>query len=138
MTAPADAQPPDPRRRRAVIETLTKRLDAHDRDNLDQPIMAIQVVRSHENHEPDQVAWSRRFVCWVLPGSTRDILGALAIGVQLSTQPSRSPSTPPTSQCGGSLHKSGDRGDPGIYRPISLMPVEVKVLSRALPFVSPS
>ncbi|KAF0706216.1 hypothetical protein As57867_006769, partial [Aphanomyces stellatus] len=32
------------------------------------------------------------------------------------------------------LHKGGDRGLPGNYRPISLMPVEVKVLSRALAY----
>jgi hypothetical protein len=30
------------------------------------------------------------------------------------------------------LFKKGDRADPGNYRPIALMPVEVKVLSRVL------
>ncbi|KAF0693005.1 Aste57867_15984 [Aphanomyces stellatus] len=62
MTAPADAQPPDPRRRRAVIESLTKRLDAHDRDNLDQPIMANELCEAMKTMNPTKSpgpdAWS--------------------------------------------------------------------------------
>ncbi|KAF0700477.1 Aste57867_9006 [Aphanomyces stellatus] len=52
MTAPADAEPPDPRRRRAEIETLTKHLNAHDRDNLDQPIMAIGLCEAMKTMRP--------------------------------------------------------------------------------------
>ncbi|RHZ02272.1 hypothetical protein DYB31_013870 [Aphanomyces astaci] len=107
MATPREAGPPDHHRRRAVLEVLTKWLALEDRESLDQPITALELCDAMKSMNPSKSPG---------PDGSRDLLGTVR----------RSAIT--------LLYKSGDRGLPGNNRPISLMPVEVKVLSRDLAF----
>ncbi|RHZ12992.1 hypothetical protein DYB37_011542, partial [Aphanomyces astaci] len=134
MTAPRDDARPDNDRRRAVLEALTKRLDMADRESLDQPITASELCDAMKTMNPAKSpgpdGWSAGFF-QVAPEVFSELL-LLVFNYQLTHHGSLLPHQRRSAIT--LLHKSGDRGLPGNYRPISLMPVEVKVLSRAMAF----
>ena len=134
LTTPPDAQVPDHHRRRAVLESLTKRLDQEDRDSLDQPITADELCAAMKTMNPSKSpgpdGWSAGFF-QVAPEVFSELL-LLVFNYQLTHHGCLLPHQRRSAIT--LLYKSGDRGLPGNYRPISLMPVEVKVLSRALAF----
>ncbi|RHY75448.1 hypothetical protein DYB30_006450 [Aphanomyces astaci] len=134
MSAPQVGNLPDHDRRRAVLEALTKRLELVDRDSLDKPITvkelcdAMKTMNPSKSPGPD--GWSAGFF-QVAPEIFSELL-LLVFNYQLSHHGCLLPHQRRSAIT--LLYKSGDRGLPGNYRPISLMPVEVKVLSRALAF----
>jgi exonuclease III len=134
MASPQDVEPPDQHRRCAVIEALTKRLELVDRESLDEPITvkelcdAMKTMNPSKSPGPD--GWSAGFF-QVAPEIFSELL-LLVFNYQLTHHGCLLPHQRRSAIT--LLYKSGDRGLPGNYRPISLMPVEVKVLSRALAF----
>ncbi|KAF0755228.1 hypothetical protein AaE_005045, partial [Aphanomyces astaci] len=134
MASPQDANPPDHHRRRAVIEYLTKRLNLAGRDSLDQPITATELRDAMKTMNPSKSpgpdGWSAGFF-QVAPEIFSELL-FMVFNYQLTHHGCLLPHQRRSAIT--LLHKCGDRGMPGNYRPISLMPVEVKVLSRALAY----
>ncbi|RHY60109.1 hypothetical protein DYB30_005852 [Aphanomyces astaci] len=134
MATPREADPPDHHRRRAVLEVLTKRLTLVDRESLDQPITALELCDAMKTMNPSKSpgpdGWSAGFF-QVAPEIFSQLL-LLVFSYQLAHHGCLLPHQRRSAIT--LLYKSGDRGLPGNYRPISLMPVEVKVLSRALAF----
>ena len=134
MTTPSDAQPVDAGQLQAVLSTISKRLSSEDREELDLPITvedltgAIKSMNPAKSPGPD--GWSAGFY-QVAPTIFAEIL-LLVFTYQLRHHHLLLPHQRRSAVT--LLHKSGDRGDPSNYRPISLMAVEVKVLSRALAF----
>ncbi|OQR88776.1 hypothetical protein THRCLA_10110, partial [Thraustotheca clavata] len=127
MVSPSDAHPPNRAQRRAVIGTITRRLTPAQREELDKPITAdelcgaLKTMNPRKSPGPD--GWSAGFF-QTDPQLFSEILlrvfnYQLTHHGRLLDQQRRS--------AVALLFKSGDRGDPGNFRPIALMPVEVKV-----------
>lgn len=134
MVAPADRPPLNRARRRAVIQAISRRLTSAQRDALDRPLTAAELCSAlktmHPNKSPGPDGWPAAFF-QVAPEEFSEILlkvfqYQLTHHGQLLLQQRRS--------AVALLFKAGDRGDPGNYRPIALMSVEVKILSRALAY----
>ncbi|RHY56740.1 hypothetical protein DYB34_005126 [Aphanomyces astaci] len=134
MTTDDDQPPPLLERRRAVLSSLSKRLDPADRDELDSPITAAELCAALKTMDPKKSpgpdGWSAGFF-QVAPDVFSQLLH-LVFHYQLTHHGQLLPQQ----RCSAValLYKSGNRGDPGNYRPIALMAVEVKVLSRAMAF----
>ncbi|KAF0706147.1 hypothetical protein As57867_006785, partial [Aphanomyces stellatus] len=129
MTTATDAEPPDAIRRRAVLETLTERLNQFDSESLDEAITAAELCDAMKSMNPAKSpgpdGWSAGFF-QVAPEIFSELL-LLVFNYQLHHHGRLLPHQRRSAIT--LLHKGGDRGLPGNYRPISLMPVEVKVLS---------
>ncbi|KAF0728936.1 hypothetical protein AaE_009412 [Aphanomyces astaci] len=126
-----DPAPPKRAARRRLLRVLQKRLTAEDRDALEEDITGSELQRSIETMAPHRTPGPDGFsACFyqVAPAVFGEILSIvfnyqLNRGILLKCQR--------TSEV-VLLFKKNDRADPGNYRPISLMPVEVKILCRAL------
>jgi len=132
MTVPSDAAPPDPNIQEEVLGYLHATLTTDQRSALERPIAAdelcscIKAMRRSKSPGPD--GWPVAFF-QLAP----ELFAAILVrvfeyqrrhrGCLLDHQRTSSVTL---------LHKKGARSDPGNYRPIALMAVEVKVLSRVL------
>ncbi len=120
--------------RRAVIRALSKRLTPAQREELDSPITDAELCASLKtmkpNKSPGPDGWPACFF-QVAPETFSKILVKVfnyqrtQHGMLLHQQRRSAVAL---------LFKDGDRGNPGNYRPIALMSVEVKILSRALAY----
>lgn len=134
MVTPRDRPPLNRARRRAIIRAIARRLTQEQREALDSPLTAEDLCGAlksmNPNKSPGPDGWPAAFF-HVSPDIFAQILVKvfnyqLAHHGQLLLQQRRS--------AVALLFKAGDRGDPGNYRPIALMSVEVKILSRALAY----
>ena len=134
MVAPMGQPPLNRARRRAVIRMLSKRLTSDQRADLDRPLTANELCSALKTMNPKKSpgpdGWSAGFF-QVDPVIFSEIL-LLVFNYQLVHQGRLLPQQRESAVA--LLFKAGDRGDPGNYRPIALMAVEVKVLSRALAY----
>ena len=125
---------PNRARRRAVIRTIKRKLTPEQREDLDRPLSAEELCSAlktmNPNKSPGPDGWPAAFF-QIAPETFSQIL-LLVFNYQLLhhgkllLQQRRSAIA--------LLFKAGDRGDPGNFRPIALMSVEVKILSRALAY----
>jgi hypothetical protein len=134
MVTPSDAPPPDLALRAAVVDHVTAALTADESAELDRPFSveelstAIKTMPKGKSPGPD--GWPAAFF-QLAP----DVFAAILVmvfdyqntkhGCMLAHQRRSSVTL---------LYKKGDRTDPGNYRPIALMAVEVKILSRAMTY----
>ena len=134
MVAAEDRPPLNRARRRAVVRAISRRLSPEQRQQLDSPLTADELSSAlktmNPNKSPGPDGWPAAFF-QVAP----DVFSQILLKVfeyqlehhgKLLLQQRRS--------AVALLFKAGDRGNPGNYRPIALMSVEVKILSRALAY----
>jgi hypothetical protein len=134
MTTPAGTAPPDAALQDDVINHVTAALSPEQRSDLDAPLTAAELCLAiktmHKNKSPGPDGWPAAFF-QTAPETFAAILVHVfdyqrtVHGCLLDHQRKSSVTL---------LYKKGERADPGNYRPIALMPVEVKILSRALAY----
>jgi len=134
MTTPAGTTPPDAAVQADVIDHVTAALSETQQADLDEPLTAVELCMAiktmHKNKSPGPDGWPAAFF-QTAPETFAAILVHVfnyqktARGCLMEHQRRSSVTL---------LYKKGARDDPGNYRPIALMPVEVKILSRALSF----
>ncbi|RHY01652.1 hypothetical protein DYB36_012427 [Aphanomyces astaci] len=126
-----DAAPPNRAARRQFLRRLKTRLTEEQRSELEEPIIPAELASAIKTMAPNKAPGMDGFPpaffqldCDTF-GHILSIVFAYQLerGVLLGSQ-RRSAVT--------LLFKGGERNNPGHYRPISLIPVEVKALSRAL------
>ncbi|RHY10548.1 hypothetical protein DYB25_005040, partial [Aphanomyces astaci] len=126
-----DAAPPNRAARRQFLRRLKTRLTEEQRSELEEPIIPSELASAIKTMAPNKAPGMDGFPpaffqldCDTF-GHILSIVFAYQLerGVLLGSQ-RRSAVT--------LLFKGGERNNPGHYRPISLIPVEVKALSRAL------
>ena len=134
MTTPPGHAPPNRARRRAVIRMLSRKLTSDQREELDRPLQATELASALKSMNPKKSpgpdGWTAGFF-QVAPEVFSEIL-LLVFNYQLLHHGQLLPHQRRSAVA--LLFKAGDRGDPGNFRPIALMPVEVKVLSKALAY----
>jgi len=132
MVRPADARPPDPAIVDDVIGHVTAALSPEQAADLDRPLDADELCAAMKTMKPSKApgpdGWPAAFF-QVAPTTFASILVRVfdyqrSARACLLAHQRQSVVT--------LLYKKGDRSDPGNYRPIALMPVEVKILTRAL------
>ena len=134
MTTPEGELAPDPALQQRVIDHIQMSLSLEERELLDRPIEVHELVSAlkcmNPKKSPGPDGWPAAFF-QVAPETFAAILVRVfneqrtRYGRLLSHQ-RRSAVT--------LLYKNGERVDPGNYRPISLMSVEVKILSKVLAY----
>ncbi|DAZ93972.1 TPA: hypothetical protein N0F65_008701 [Lagenidium giganteum] len=102
--------PPDPACQRQLLASIQKRLSTLEQEVLNAPVTSEDLASAIKHMRANSA-----------PG-----LDGLTAGFY-QTAPARKSAV-------GLLFKKGSRADPGNYRPISLMQVDVKALSKALTF----
>ncbi|OQR88592.1 hypothetical protein ACHHYP_20297, partial [Achlya hypogyna] len=132
MTSPPDLSPPNRARRRAVLRRPTQRLSDADREQLVAPLTPLELRSALKTMDPSKSpgpdGWYAGFF-QLAPDVFADIV-LLVYQYQLVHRRELLPHQRRSAVT--LLFKAGDRGDHSNYRPIALMPVEVKVLPRAL------
>ncbi|EFX60547.1 hypothetical protein DAPPUDRAFT_71448, partial [Daphnia pulex] len=128
-----DFQPPNRASRRRFLRILKTRLTNDQRDVLDSPITPTELAAAIKTMPPNKSPGMDGFPAAFFqlePSLFGEILCLvfkyqLSRGELLGAQRRSAVSL---------LFKGGERSNPGNYRPIALIPVEVKVLSRVLAF----
>jgi hypothetical protein len=130
---PHDSTPTDPVRDQ-VLNSISKRLSDDECQILEAPLTADELARSiksmNGNKSPGPDGWPAAFF-QVAPDIFAQIL-LLVFNYQLDKHGIMLPHQRRSAVA--LLYKAGDRADPGNFRPIALMAVEVKVLSRVLAY----
>jgi hypothetical protein len=117
--------------RKTLCDSIRKQLSVTQRDSVDAPVTAadyaasIRRLRNHSAPGPD--GFTAEFFK-IDPDMLSEVLYIVfeyqrQRGILLPSQRTAAVIL---------LHKKGDRGQPGNYRPISILPVEVKILSKVL------
>jgi len=134
MTSPTNAPAPDRAAQDEVIGHISAALSEDQQRELDAPLdateLCLAIKTMHKNKSPGPDGWPTAFF-----QTAPETFAAILVHVFdyqrtkygcLLVHQRRSSVT--------LLYKKGEREDPGNYRPIALMPVEVKILSRALAY----
>lgn len=134
MRAPPGQPPPPQHLTDHVLSNLSKRLSPGAHESLEQPLtveeLRLSIVTMQKNKSPGPDGWPVIFF-QLAPETFAHIL-LLVFNYQLTRHGTMLPHQRRSSV--SLLYKSGDRADPGNFRPIALMAVEVKILSRALAY----
>ncbi|KAH9109185.1 hypothetical protein LEN26_014054 [Aphanomyces euteiches] len=132
MVEPSQAPPPDPTTREAVLDHLQTALSADQRDELDRPLTADELCSAiksmRKNKSPGLDGWPAAFF-----QTAPEKFAAILVTVYEYQRKTHGLLLPHQRKSSITLlYKKGERADPGNYRPIALMPVEVKILARVL------
>ncbi|RHY15136.1 hypothetical protein DYB25_000083 [Aphanomyces astaci] len=134
MTAPSREQAPNRATRRAVLRYLDKRLSDEHRTELDRPLEAAELCAALKTMNPAKSPGPDGFSAGFFQVAPTTFSEILLLVFEHQRLHRRRLLHHQRRSAVVLLHKKGDRGDPGTYRPIALMAVEVKVLSRALAY----
>ncbi|KAF0767913.1 hypothetical protein AaE_002824, partial [Aphanomyces astaci] len=132
MTAPSREQAPNRATRRAALRYLDKRLSDEHRTELDRPLEAAELCAALKTMNPAKSPGPDGFSAGFFQVAPTTFSEILLLVFEYQRLHRRRLLHHQRRSAVVLLHKKGDRGDPGTYRPIALMAVEVKVLSRAL------
>ncbi|KAH9095241.1 hypothetical protein Ae201684P_013357 [Aphanomyces euteiches] len=128
-----DFQAPNRASRRRFLRLLQKRLTNEQRDSLDSPITTYELAQAIKTMAPHKSPGMDGF-----PAAFYQLeadLFAEILCLVFKYQLSRGELLGIQRRSAVSLlFKGGDRSNPGNYRPIALIPVEVKILTRALAY----
>ncbi|KAH9079821.1 hypothetical protein Ae201684P_007497 [Aphanomyces euteiches] len=128
-----DFQAPNRASRRRFLRLLQKRLTDEQRDSLDSPITTYELAQAIKTMAPHKSPGMDGF-----PAAFYQLeadLFAEILCLVFKYQLSRGELLCIQRRSAVSLlFKGGDRSNPGNYRPIALIPVEVKILTRALAY----
>ncbi|KAH9071298.1 hypothetical protein Ae201684P_015605 [Aphanomyces euteiches] len=128
-----DFQAPNRASRRRFLRLLQKRLTDEQRDSLDSPITTYELAQAIKTMAPHKSPGMDGFptAFYQLEADLFAEILCLVFKYQLS----RGELLGIQRRSAVSLlFKGGDRSNPGNYRPIALIPVEVKILTRALAY----
>jgi hypothetical protein len=126
-----DRRPPNRAERRRFVRILQKRLTTEDRDTLEADVTGVELQSSIDTMAPNKTPGPDGFpACFY---QTAPAIFGEILSIVMNYQLNRGEllKCQRTSEV-VLLFKKNDRADPGNYRPISLMPVEIKILCRAL------
>lgn len=131
-----DPAPPqvDLSARQSFIDVLTPRLTPEDQADLDMPISAMDLAAAIRTMPPDKAPGMDGFpnAFFQLEPDTFGEILAIVFAAQKERPDGGELLLSQRQSAIVLLHKGGSTSNPGNYRPIALMPVETKLLSRAL------
>jgi len=124
---------PHPEAIHRLTTQLTQRLDSSQSDLLNGPVMAVELSQAIQHMNPHSSPGPDGLTAGfyqIAPDAFGTILQTVFVyqksrGVLLPSQRTSAVSL---------LHKKGDRALPGNYRPIALMQVDIKILTKALTY----